>query len=169
VPALLETAATVAEKGGRPGLLSSACVALGKIGVASTDLPELYRMLKFGTPNSKYTDVVRAFAGAPAEAVPDLLALVSSADPVASHRAAHALGAMGPRAKDAVPALTAALRRESSDIRSAAAFALGDIGVSDVAAIAALRGLQQDTDAATRSAAETALFKLNPSTSRDGR
>jgi HEAT repeat protein len=111
---------------------------------------------------NKYTSVVSAFAGAPDEAISELTARLSSPDSLAAFRAAHALGAMGPRAKAAIPALTTTLRREAADVRAAAASALGDIGASDPNTLAALRSLLEDPDQAVRSAAQGVLFKFDP-------
>jgi HEAT repeat protein len=130
-----------------------AAAALGRIGVAASDLPELSRLLAIDQSNAVYT----AFESAPPVAATHLGALVSSGDPVAAHNATYALGAMGPRAASAVPALTMALQREPPQVRAGAVLALGKISAGDPAVLAAIRERLNDSDERVRSNARNVL------------
>jgi HEAT repeat protein len=137
---------------------SNASYSVGQIGFEATHLPKLLRILQI--PEPRYGQIVNAFAGAPSEAVPELVALLRAKDSDLASRAASALGRMGSRAKPAVPVLVEELEKNRG-VRMSAASALAEIGDPDERAIAVLRQLLTDDEQRVRSAAEDALRVLD--------
>ena len=78
--------------------------------------------------------------------VPKLRELLSDESTENPHRVAHALGKLGPQAKDAVSELIAALKNSESRVRMAAAHALWKIGPEAEAAVPALVEAMKDKD-----------------------
>ncbi len=95
----------------------------------------------------------RAAAAAPAVVLPDLVALMSDAEPRVRRRAAIAIGRVG--LPDGVKPLSAALADADADVREMAAFGLGLI--SDAAAASALTTALADASPVVRGRAAEAL------------
>jgi HEAT repeat protein len=76
-------------------------------------------------------------------------------------RAAQALGAMGPEAREAVPELSRALKSDDAMLRAEAATALGHMGPAARPAVPALKELLTDKHPPVRDAAENALKAIN--------
>jgi HEAT repeat protein len=76
-------------------------------------------------------------------------------------RAARALGAMGPEAREAVPELSRALKDDDAMLRAEAAIALGHMGPAAQPAVPALKDLLTDKHLPVRDAAESALKAIN--------
>jgi HEAT repeat protein len=95
------------------------------------------------------------------EAVPALVAELSSEDSGRRWRAARTLGRIGPGAAAAVPDLVAALDDPNEGVRFRAARALGQIGPEARSAAAALQEATGDPDAGVRREAEKALERLH--------
>ena len=92
-------------------------------------------------------------------AVPLLVTELASNTPGARGRAADALGALGPAARDAVPALIGAMTGDGP-VRVEVVRALGRIGPSAAAAGPLLEPLLRDFDFELREAAEVALDRI---------
>jgi HEAT repeat protein len=95
------------------------------------------------------------------EAVPALVAELSSDDSGRRWRAARTLGRIGPGAMAAVPNLVEALDDPNEGVRFRAARALGQIGPEARSAAAALQQATGDPDAGVRREARKALDLLN--------
>ena len=108
-------------------------------------------------------DAAFTLEGIGSEAVPPLVAALSTSEAEGRSNAAHALGKLGVSAVPAVPALIGALEDGESGIRKAAAEALGSIGPPALAACAALvTALEDDGEQEVRMAAAKALGLLGP-------
>src|SRR5262249_33445334 len=79
-----------------------------------------------------------ALRGMRGGAVPSLTKSLGSGNPRVRLEAAHALGILGPVAKDALPLLVEALQSEDASLRKQAASALGQFGVPGADAVPAL-------------------------------
>ena len=93
-----------------------------------------------------------ASAQVPSE-VARLITQLRDESPTVRGAAAHALGGIGPAAKDAVPELAKLLKDPDADVRRAAAHALGGIGPAAKDAVPELAKLLKDPDAGVRGAA----------------
>jgi HEAT repeat protein len=76
-------------------------------------------------------------------------------------RAARALGAIGPEARQAVPELSRALKDDDPMLRAEAASALGQMGPAARPAVPALKEMLTDKHLPVRDAAENALKAIN--------
>jgi WD40 repeat protein len=85
------------------------------------------------------------------------LAELKSEDLYARHKAARALGALGPRAREAIPALAAALKDPERHVRTSAARALGQTVPATRGALAALLAALKDPESDVREAAGWSL------------
>lgn len=100
-----------------------------------------------------------------APAVPDLIKILG--DDKRSNQlrveSAHALGEIGPAAKDAVPVLLETVKARESALRGYSAKALGCIGPDAAAAVKPLAVLVRDSDPAVRLQAARALGAIKSS------
>src|SRR5262245_41139920 len=92
-------------------------------------------------------------------AVPGLIEVLQGTDTFQASHAAHALGRIGPAAKDAAPALAKALSNQERGVSHSAALALGKIGP---AAVPALLTALKDASPQVRSLAAAALKDIGP-------
>jgi HEAT repeat protein len=106
--------------------------------------------------------VVKAFKTIGPNAVPELVAKLSSSDPRVRRRAACALGKLGPAASAAIGPLTRGLADYDCLVRANAAEALGCIGCPNPAIVAGLHALVNDSEPLVRRTVREALLQLDP-------
>jgi HEAT repeat protein len=106
--------------------------------------------------------VVKAFKTVGPNAVPELVAKLSSPDARVRRRAACALGKLGPAASAAMGPLTQALADYDCLVRASAAEALGRIGCPNPAVLAGLHALVNDNEPMVRRTVRDALLQLDP-------
>jgi HEAT repeat protein len=106
--------------------------------------------------------VVKAFKTIGPNAVPELVAKLSSSDPRVRRRAACALGKLGPAASAAIGPLTRGLADYDCLVRANAAEALGRIGCPNPAIVAGLHALVNDSEPLVRRTVREALLQLDP-------
>jgi len=97
-----------------------------------------------------------------AQAIPVLLTVMASKDPLARERAVHALARMGPECAKALPQILVATRDEDPEVRWSAAYALQRSGKTTGEVRGALAGLLRDSEARVRAIAVDAFGKLFP-------
>ncbi len=95
-------------------------------------------------------------------AVPALIQVVQSGDPLTRHEALLALGAIGPAAKSAVPAAVKALQDLDPNVRYSACYALGKMGPPAMAAKPPLQQVLADSDPFLSLVAAWALARIDP-------
>jgi len=105
--------------------------------------------------------------GAPAQAVPALIAALGDANENVRANAAKALARIGPAAVEAVPTLIAALGDANENVRANAAKALARIGPAAVEAVPALIAALGDANENVRANAAEALEQIGFSVRRD--
>jgi len=94
------------------------------------------------------------------DALPALLKMLRHKSPRRRARAAEAVGALGPRAREAAGALKRALRDRSPRVRSNAALALGSVTQGTDFGVKALRRALRDQDPDVRYSAAAALGRI---------
>ncbi len=93
-------------------------------------------------------------------AVPELVKLLDSKEPVIRSQAAMSLGEIGPDSKSAVPALSKVLDDDQFSVRYSAVYALASIG--DKSATSSLEKLTNSSDEFLKMLSVWAIAKLNP-------
>lgn len=93
-------------------------------------------------------------------AVPDLIQLLKTDDPLRKANIARTLGQIKPPAKEAIPALLEALNDRNSDVKMAVLFALGEIGSDREDIITAILGVFKEGDSLVKSHAAYVLSKI---------
>jgi hypothetical protein len=96
----------------------------------------------------------------PVDPIPELIALLSSADAYQRSLAADELGKHGKAAARAVPALRKALSDADPRVRGSAALSLGSVGEIPSDIVGEVRRLLQDSDSDVRFSAKAALKRL---------
>jgi HEAT repeat protein len=147
---------------GSPAAREAAADALSEAEwVSAAAIPTL--LISLGEPEEPVGEyVVKAFKTVGPNAVPDLVAKISSTDPRVRRRAACALGKLGPPSAVALGPLTRALNDYDCLVRASAAEALGRIGCPSAAAIAGLQSRVNDCEPLVRRAVREALLQLDP-------
>jgi HEAT repeat protein len=113
-------------------LRRASLAALLAIGPDSADVPDLAKMLKAGTPETKrqVLDILIRMGPEAQKAVSEIVAIFKSGDKTMKIQAGKALETMGPAAKAGVAALTDALKDADKEVALQAARALAKLDAS---------------------------------------
>ncbi len=152
----LSSALTAAE----PEMVQNAVEALADLG--PTVVPRVRRAISIENLRSPALAVLAQLGPQAADAVPEVIGLLTAdAEPV-RQQALLTLAAMGPKAQSAVAAVAGLLADKSPELRSAAAYALGSIGPPAQATVPRLIQQLKDPDEAARIVAAWALLYIAP-------
>ncbi len=136
---------------------------LGKLGelgpAAASSAPVVLSLLSDADPSVR-TQAGMAMQRFGAAAVPSVLPLLDGADPRVRRSACHALGLLGPSAKDAVPKLAALVKDADAEVRQEVLAALGRIGIAAQSATPAILELAHDKNPKLRAAGLQALEEV---------
>jgi len=147
-----------------PEYAASAAEELGTLlNEAKTVLPILVTFLQHKNDPLVYEKIIDSignFGPQAAEAVPILIDLLTSKEPMLCRHAAEALGHIGPQSAAGVPSLKRLLGNPDEDICKSATYALGCLGPAATAAFADIAGLLKSQDQYVRGVARVALTQI---------
>ncbi len=133
---------------------------LGELGpTAATSAPLVVELLSDANPAVR-TQAMMTMQRFGAAAVPTILPQLDHADHRVRRAACHALGLLGPSAKEAVPKLTTLLKDADAEVRQESLATLGRMGVAAATATPALLELTHDKSASVRAAGLKALGEI---------